>query len=89
MARKEGKSKAGIVILVLLLLLAGAAGFLYYSIVKAPLALDDPQAMAASAPMKAEERFSFDASNGTAQVKMDASDLCRLSRFLLVRSTLG
>lgn len=78
MARKEGKSKAGIVILVLLLLLAGAAGFLYYTIVKAPLALDDPQAMAASAPMKAEERFCFDASSGTAQVKMDASDLWHL-----------
>lgn len=75
MARKEGKSKAGIVCLVLLLILAGGAGFLYYSIVKAPLKLDDPAAMAASTPMAPEERFCFDAAGQSVQVKLDASDL--------------
>ena len=46
--RPKKKSRAGTVFLVLLLLLAGAVGYLYYSIVKAPLELDDPAAMAAS-----------------------------------------
>lgn len=42
------RSRAGIVLLILLLLLIGTAGFLYYNAVKAPLDLDDPQQMAAS-----------------------------------------
>lgn len=72
------KSRAGIVLLILLLLLIGAAGFLYYSAVKAPLELDDPQKMAASAPMSAGERFRFSAADQTVQVRMDASDIWSL-----------
>ena len=53
-------------VLALLLILAGGVGFLYYSIVKAPLKLDDPTAMAASAPMAPAERFSFDAAGQSA-----------------------
>ena len=75
MAKRDGKSKAGIVVLALLLILAGGVGFLYYSIVKAPLKLDDPTAMAASAPMAPAERFSFDAAGQSARVKLDAADL--------------
>lgn len=69
------RSRAGIVFLILLLLLAGAAGYLYYSVVKAPLALDDPRKMADSAPMSVGERFRFSSAEGTAQVKMDAADI--------------
>ena len=72
------RSRVGIVFLVLLLILAGAAGYLYYSVVKAPLALDDPQKMAASKPMSAGERFRFSAADQTAQVRMDAADLWAL-----------
>ena len=76
--RPKRRSRAGIVFLVLLLILAGAAGYLYYSVVKAPLALDDPQKMAASKPMSAGERFRFSAADQTAQVRMDAADLWAL-----------
>lgn len=48
---------------------------LYYSAFKAPLVLDDPHKMAASAPMSPEERFSFCAADRTAQVKMDKGDI--------------
>lgn len=82
MARRENtdgqpkrRSRGGIVFLVILLLLAGGAGFLYYSAVKAPLILDNPQKLAVSAPMSPEERFSFSAAGGTAQVKMDKGDI--------------
>lgn len=63
-----------IVLLIILLLLGGTIGYLYYSVVKAPLELDDPQKMAASAPMSPEERFTFSA-DGTAQVRVDKADL--------------
>lgn len=69
------KSHAGIVVLVILLILAGFAGYLYYSIVKAPLALDDPEQMASSAGMASETRFAFSAADRTARVKLDAADL--------------
>lgn len=72
------RSRAGIVVLVLLLIIAGAAGYLYYSIVKAPLDLDDPKEMAASVSMMPEERFSFSAAEKTVQVKMDAADIWSL-----------
>lgn len=72
------RSRAGIVLLVLLLLLAGTGGYLYYSVVKAPLALDDPQKMAASAPMSAGERFRFFPADQTVQVRVDAADLWSL-----------
>lgn len=69
------RSRVGIVLLILLLLLAGGAGYLYYSAVKAPLELDDPQQMAASAPMLPEERFRFFSADQTVQVRMDAADI--------------
>ncbi len=72
------RSRAGIVLLVLLLLLIGGAGYLYYSVVKAPLALDDPRQMAASAPMSAGERFRFSSADGTVQVKINAADIWNL-----------
>ena len=72
------KFRAGIVFLVILLILAGATGYVYYSICKAPIALDDPQAMAASAPMSAGERFRFSANDQTAQVKIDTADFWNL-----------
>ncbi len=72
------RSRAGIVLLALLLIILGAAGYFYYSMVKAPLALDDPRQMAASAPMSPEERFQFSASDGTVRVKLDKSDLWSL-----------
>lgn len=71
------KSRAGIAVLIILLLLAGAAGYLYYSVVKAPLDLDDPQKLAASAPMEAEERFAVSA-DGTVQIRMDKGDIWSL-----------
>lgn len=69
------RSRAGIVVLVILLLLIGGAGYLYYSVVKVPLALDDPEKMAASTDMTAGERFRFSAADQTVQVKMDAADI--------------
>lgn len=72
------RSRAGLVLLVLLLLLIGTAGFLYYKAVKAPLALDDPQQMAASTPMSPEERFRFFSADQTVQVRIDAADLWSL-----------
>ena len=75
---KEKKSGCGsclIVLLVILLLIVGAVGFLAYTIMKAPLKLDDPKAMAASEPMSVGERFRFNAADGTAQVKLDKGDI--------------
>ena len=75
---KKGFPFAGILLVILLLLVAGTVGYLYYSVVKAPLELDDPQAMAASEPMSAGERFRFFAGEQTVQVKLDAADLWHL-----------
>ena len=76
--KPKRRSRGGIVFLIILLLLAGAVGYLYYSICKAPLELDDPQKLAASAPMSVEERFAFSSSDRTAQVKLDKTDLWNL-----------
>lgn len=76
--KEKRRSPAGIILLIILLLLAGGAGYLYYSVVKAPVELDDPQKMAASAPMSAEERFQFFPADQTVQIKMDAADLWSL-----------
>ncbi len=70
-------SKGSIVVIILLLFLIAGALWLYYSIVKAPLDLDDPQALAASAPMDAAERFCF-TGDGSVQVKLDKADLWSL-----------
>ena len=72
---RKKRFPVGIIFLVLLLILAGAAGYLYYTIVKAPLTLDDPEKMAASSPMDAQERFVISAEDKTVQVKMEAADL--------------
>ena len=69
------RSRAGIVLLVILLILVGAAGYLYYSVVKAPMDLDDPHQLAASAPMSAEDRFRFSAADRTVSMKIDKADL--------------
>ncbi len=69
------KSPAGIILLIILLLLAGTVGYLYYSVVKAPLEPEDPAELAAAAPMPARERFQISAADGTVRVKMDAGDL--------------
>ena len=84
MARHETSEKrahrntgGGIFALIVILLIAGTIGYLYYSIVKAPLSLDDPQKLAASAPMEADERFAF-SSDGTVRVKLDKGDIWHL-----------
>ena len=72
---KSGRRSGKGIGLVILLLILGAIGFLVCSVVMAPLQLDDPQAMAASAPMSVGERFRFSAADGTAQIKLDKGDL--------------
>lgn len=72
---RKGFPVSVIVLLILLLLVAGFVGYLYYSVVKAPLELDDPHKMAASEPMDPEERFCFFAADRSAQVKLDKGDL--------------
>ena len=72
--KPKKRSRVGLVLLVLFLILAGAAGYLYYTVCKAPLELDDPQALVSAAPMSAGDRFAFSA-DGTAQVKLDKADL--------------
>lgn len=76
--QKKKRSPAGIILLIILLLLAGGAGYLYYSVAKAPLELDDPKAMASAAPMSPEERFTFSAADRTADIKVDARDFWNL-----------
>lgn len=73
--KQKGRSRAGLVWLIILLLLMGGAGFLYYTVVKAPLELDDPWKLAAATPMPAEERFVFSASDKTVAVKLDKGDI--------------
>ena len=73
--KKSGCGSCLIVLLVFVLLIVGAVGFLAYTIVMAPLKLDDPQAMAASAPMSVGERFRFSSADATAQVKLDKGDI--------------
>ncbi len=75
--QSKPRSKGGIVVIILLLFLIAGAGWLYYSIAKAPLDLDDPQALAASAPMDVEERFRF-TGDGSVQVKLDKADIWSL-----------
>lgn len=73
--KPKKRSRAGLVVLMIFLILAGAVGYLYYSVVKAPLELDNPRKLAAAAPMEAKERFVFSAAEGTAQIKLDKGDL--------------
>ena len=76
--KPKKRGRGGLVALVILLILAGAVGFLYYSIVKAPFQPDNPKKLAASAPMSVQDRFSFSAADGTAQIRMDKADLWTL-----------
>ena len=85
MAEKEISGKkpkgclyAGIILLILILILGGIGAYLYYSVAKAPLELDDPQKMAAAAPMSVEDRFQFSTADRTVQVRIEASDLWSL-----------
>lgn len=73
--RTKRRSRVGLVLLILFLLLLGAAGFLFYSVCKAPAALDDPHMMAASAPMPAADRFRFSSTDRTVQIKVGAADI--------------
>ena len=73
--KKSGCGSCLIVLLAVFLLIVGVAGFLVYNVVMAPLKLDDPQAMAASAPMSVEDRFRFSSTDGTVQVKLDKADI--------------
>ena len=73
--KTKRRSPVGIILLILLFLLIGTVGYGYYSLVKAPLALDDPRQMAASAPMDVGERFRVSSAEGTVQVKLDAADI--------------
>lgn len=65
----------GMILLVILLILGGSVGYLYYTITTDALTIDDPAALAAQAPMPASERFVFDAANETAQISLEKSDL--------------
>lgn len=73
--KPKRRSRVGLVFLIILLLLVGTAGFLIFTVVKGQVALDDPQAMAAAAPLSAEERFSFSAADRTVQMKVNAADI--------------
>lgn len=65
----------GIFLLVILLILGGAFGFLYYTITNGTVTIDDPAAVASQAPMPASQRFVFDAAGETAQIRLDKSDM--------------
>ena len=58
-----------------MLILLGTLGLLYYSVTTDSVTVDDPAALAAHTPMAASRRFSFDAANETAQIRMEKSDL--------------
>ena len=64
-----------IILLIVVILIGGTAGFLYFGVINAPLELDDPQQMAAAAPMSAEERFRFSAADQSVQMKVSTADL--------------
>lgn len=72
--RSRQHSGGGILALILILLIAGTIGYIYYAAVKAPLELDDHQKLASSAPMDAADRFTF-SQDGTVQVKLDKRDI--------------
>lgn len=76
--KPKRRSRAGIVLLVLLLIVAGFGGYLYYSVFKVPFVPDDPKALAAAAPMSAGERFQVSAADRTVQVRMDTGDIWSL-----------
>ena len=76
--KKKGKFGCGAIALLILLILIGAAGYLYYSVVKMPAVMDDPRSMAASAPMSPAERYQFSSGDQTVQVRLDKGDLWTL-----------
>lgn len=65
----------GILLLVILLIIGGGLGILYYTIKTDTVTMDDPSALAAQEPMPASRRFVFDAAKETAQVTLEKSDL--------------
>ena len=69
------RSRVGLVLLIILLLLAGTVGFIYYSASKAPVAVDDPRQMADLKPMDAQERFRFFAADQNVQMKVGSADI--------------
>lgn len=69
------RSRAGIVVLIVFLILACTVGYLYFSIFKAPFIPDDPERIAGYRPMDPADRFRFSAADGTAEIKLDKSDL--------------
>lgn len=65
----------GILLLIILLIIGGSFGYLYYTITTDTVTIDDPAALAAQTPMPASRRFVFDAAKETAQISLDKSDL--------------
>lgn len=67
-----------ILFLLLLLVLAAAVGYPYYCLFHAPFVPDDPQALAAAAPMEAGERFRVSAQDHSIQLRLDKRDIWSL-----------
>ena len=65
----------GIILLILVLIIGGSLGFLYYTCKTDTVTVDNPAALAAQAPMPASRRFVFDAAGETAQITLEKSDL--------------
>lgn len=80
LTEKEPKkrSRAGLAVLVIFLILAGAVGYLYYSVCKAPFVPDDPVKLAEAGVMAPEDRFRFSEADGTVQIRMDKADIWSL-----------
>ena len=76
--KRKGLPAFVIILLVLFLLVACTAGYLYFTIVRAPMEPDDPHQLAASAPMAPQDRFRFSPADQTVQVKIDRGDLWSL-----------
>ena len=78
--KKQTKRRFGFgrVLLIVFLLLLGAAGFLFYSLSMAPANVDDPLQMAALESMPAAERFRFSSADRTVQIKVNAADIWKL-----------
>lgn len=64
-----------ILLLIIILIVGGCFAALYFAITTNSVTIDAPAVLAAQAPMAASDRFTFDATNETAQIRLDKSDL--------------